>query len=109
MAKSNTPVVAVESVEAEIERLRAENANLKAKAGAQVVNRLSFRVSELGAVSVYGLGRFPVTLYREQWTRLLGISEDLKAFFVTNNSSLAQGKDDPRFASIRAARAAAGK
>ena len=49
---------------------------------------LSFKVSEKGAVSVYGLGRFPVTLYQEQWTRLLGVTEDLKEFIQQNSSKL---------------------
>jgi hypothetical protein len=72
--------------EGEIERLRAENAKLKqqmVKAGA-----LSFRVSEKGAVSVYGLGRFPVTLYQEQWDKLLGHVDELRRFIESNRASL---------------------
>ena len=49
---------------------------------------LSFKVSEKGAVSVYGLGRFPVTLYVEQWTKLLSNIDGLKAFIETNRSKL---------------------
>ncbi|MFY9674215.1 MAG: hypothetical protein WCB53_21755 [Terriglobales bacterium] len=49
---------------------------------------MEFRVSEKGGVSVYGLGRFPVTLYYEQWTRLLGAAEDLKAFLEENKAKL---------------------
>jgi hypothetical protein len=49
---------------------------------------MEFRVSEKGGVSVYGLGRFPVTLYYEQWTRLLGAAPDLKAFIEENKSKL---------------------
>jgi hypothetical protein len=49
---------------------------------------MEFRVSEKGGVSVYGLGRFPVTLYYEQWTRLLGAAEDLKVFLEENKSKL---------------------
>ena len=49
---------------------------------------MEFRVSEKGGVSVYGLGRFPVTLYYEQWTRLLGAVEDLKTFLEENKSKL---------------------
>ena len=49
---------------------------------------MEFRVSEKGGVSVYGLGRFPVTLYYEQWTRLLDASADLKAFIEDNKSKL---------------------
>ncbi len=70
----------------EIERLRAENARLKnqsVKSGA-----LSFKVSEKGAVSVYGLGRFPVTLYQEQWDKLLGQIDDLRGFIEANRASL---------------------
>ena len=49
---------------------------------------ISFKVSEKGAVSVYGLGRFPVTLYLEQWTKLLSHADDLKAFIEANRSKL---------------------
>ena len=71
----------VEELKAEIEKLKAQKD--KARTG-----ELSFKVSEKGAVSVYGLGRFPVTLYQEQWTRLLGVAEDLKKFIVENSSKL---------------------
>jgi hypothetical protein len=68
----------------ELERLKAENAALK---GGQ--NRgLSLRVSEKGGLSVYGLGRFPVTLYKEQWEKLLAMSEDIKAFIKANDAQL---------------------
>jgi hypothetical protein len=49
---------------------------------------LDFKVGEKGGVSVYGLGRFPVTLYYEQWNRLLGAAEDLKKFMEENKSKL---------------------
>jgi hypothetical protein len=49
---------------------------------------MEFRVSEKGGVSVYGLGRFPVTLYYEQWTRLLDASENLKQFLEENKDKL---------------------
>lgn len=49
---------------------------------------MEFRVSEKGGVSVYGLGRFPVTLYYEQWTRLLGAVPELKAFLEENKGKL---------------------
>ena len=65
-----------EDTKAELERLRAENAALKK--GKE--KGLSLKVSEKGAVSVYGLGRFPVTLYQEQWLRLLEMSEDIRRF-----------------------------
>ena len=75
-----------DNVNEEVARLRAENERLKqqsTKAGA-----LSFRVSEKGAVSVYGLGRFPVTLYQEQWDKLLAQVDDLRRFIEANRASL---------------------
>ena len=68
----------------ELERLRRENEALK-KGGARGV---SLKVSEKGGVSVYGLGRFPVTLYKEQWTRLLDMSDEIRAFIAANDSRL---------------------
>lgn len=73
-----------QDMKAELERLRAENSALK-KTSAK---GLSLKVSEKGALSVYGLGRFPVTLYKEQWNKLLGMSEDIKAFITANDSAL---------------------
>jgi hypothetical protein len=54
---------------------------------------LSFKVSEKGAVSVYGMGRFPVTLYYEQWVRLFAAAEDLTAFIEENKSKLKVKED----------------
>jgi hypothetical protein len=71
-------------MQAELERLRAENQALK-KTSAK---GLSLKVSEKGALSVYGLGRFPVTLYKEQWVKLLDMAEDIRAFIKANDSSL---------------------
>jgi hypothetical protein len=68
----------------ELERLRAENAALKKTSS----RGLSLKVSEKGALSVYGMGRFPVTLYKEQWIKLLEISEDILAFIKANESRL---------------------
>jgi len=73
-----------EDVRAELERLRAENEALKAK----VTRATSIKVSEKGAVSVYGLGRFPVTLYKEQWLKLLGMADDIRKFIAQNESRL---------------------
>jgi hypothetical protein len=73
-----------EEMQAEIERLRAENETLKKPARGQ----LSLRVSEKGALSVYGMGRFPVTLYREQWEKLLGMSDQIKQFIQDNDQQL---------------------
>lgn len=74
-----------EDLKAELERLKAENAALK-KAPARGV--LSLKVSEKGAVSVYGLGRFPVTLYKEQWLKLLGMTDEIRNFIKENDSRL---------------------
>ena len=73
-----------EELRAELERLRAENEALKRPSRGQ----MSLKVSEKGALSVYGLGRFPVTLYYEQWTRLLDAAEKLREFIEENKSKL---------------------
>ena len=75
-----------ESMQAELERLKAENEALKT--GRRATAGLSFKVSEKGAVSVYGMGRFPVTLYKEQWEKLFGASEQIKLFITENEGSL---------------------
>ena len=75
-----------EDMKAEIERLKAENEALKSKKSA--AGTLSMKVSEKGALSVYGMGRFPVTLYNEQWTKLMGITEEIKTFIKDNDSKL---------------------
>ena len=74
-----------EELHAEIERLRAENETLKKP---PVRGQMSLKVSEKGALSVYGLGRFPVTLYREQWEKLLGMSEEIRRFIHDNDAGL---------------------
>ncbi len=75
-----------EDMKAELDRLRAENEALKNKKSNS--GTLSMKVSEKGALSVYGMGRFPVTLYKEQWLKLLSITEELKAFIKENDSKL---------------------
>ena len=70
------------------EQLLAENAQLKKQVGSKQSGKLEFRVGEKGGVSVYGLGRFPVTLYYEQWIRLLDAAEELKDFMESNKSRL---------------------
>lgn len=76
--------MADEDLQAELARLRAENESLKQRRGGST----SIKVSEKGAVSVYGLGRFPVTLYQEQWQKLLGMGEDIKTFIEENKDKL---------------------
>ena len=76
--------MAEEDIQSELERLRAENAALKQKK----TGSASMKVSEKGAVSVYGLGRFPVTLYQEQWAKLLGMAPEIAAFIEENKDKL---------------------
>jgi hypothetical protein len=71
-------------MEAELERLRAENAQLKNKDKGGI----SLKVSAKGAVSLYGMGRFPVTLYKEQWLRILACAPAIEAFIRENESKL---------------------
>jgi hypothetical protein len=73
-----------EDIQAEVARLKAENERLKG----QQAKGLSLKVSEKGALSVYGLGRFPVTLYKEQWTKLLAMADDIKVFLAENDAKL---------------------
>ena len=76
--------MADEEMKTELERLRAENEALKRSSS----KGLSLRVSEKGAVSVYGLGRFPVTLYKEQWNRLLSLADHIREFIKENEAKL---------------------
>ena len=73
-----------EELKAEIDRLRAENESLKKPAR----GKMSLKVSEKGALSVYGLGRFPVTLYREQWEKLLAMADEIRKFIAANDGAL---------------------
>jgi hypothetical protein len=70
------------------EELLARIAELEKQSGGRKKGNLEFRVGEKGGVSVYGLGRFPVTLYYEQWIRLLDVSDDLRKFLEENKSKL---------------------
>jgi hypothetical protein len=70
------------------EELKARLAELEKQAGQRRAGALQFKVSEKGGVSVYGLGRFPVTLYYEQWVRLLDAANDLRSFLDENKSKL---------------------
>jgi hypothetical protein len=68
----------------ELERLRKENEALKKGASSTI----RMKVSEKGAVSIYGMGRFPVTLYKEQWLKLLDMSAEIRAFIAANETQL---------------------
>jgi hypothetical protein len=76
--------VADENPESELARLRAENEALRARTR----RGTHLRVSEKGGVSVYGLGRFPVTLYKEQWARLLDMADEIRAFIREHEAEL---------------------
>lgn len=71
-------------MKAELERLRAENTQLKNKN----TGGLSLKVSEKGAVSLYGMGRFPVTLYKEQWLRIIASAPEIETFIRENDAKL---------------------
>ena len=73
-----------EDLKDELERLRKENEALKKGASSNI----RMKVSEKGAVSIYGMGRFPVTLYKEQWLKLLDMSDDIRAFITANDAQL---------------------
>lgn len=79
------PSMTLEQLKAELAAAKAENAKLK---GQKSIGGISFKVSAKGAVSVYGLGRFPVTLYKEQWERVLAATESLTKFMAENVDSL---------------------
>ena len=73
-----------EEMLAELQRLRAENEQLKS----HKTSTISMKVSPKGAVSVYGLGKFPVTLYKEQWLRVLGVEKEIRAFIDEHEAEL---------------------
>ena len=73
-----------DELRAELERLKAENEALRNKRSGAV----SMKVSEKGGLSVYGLGRFPVTLYQEQWTKLLELADQIRAFIREHQGEL---------------------
>jgi hypothetical protein len=73
-----------EDLKIELERLKAENERLKNQRGRSV----TLKVSEKGGVSLYGLGRFPVTLYKEQWSKVLAMADEIKAFIKENDAQL---------------------
>ena len=73
-----------EDLKAELERLRRENDALKKGAA----KGISMKVSEKGGLSIYGLGRFPITLYKEQWTKLLDMSDEIRSFLISHDAEL---------------------
>ena len=73
-----------EEIKAELERLRQRKRCPKKG----VTAGIRMKVSEKGAVSIYGMGRFPVTLYKEQWLKLLDMSDDIRAFIAANETQL---------------------
>jgi len=73
-----------DEIKAELERLRTENEALKQRGE----KGLSLKVGQKGGVSVYGLGRFPVTLYKEQWVRLLDMADEIRGFIRENEARL---------------------
>jgi hypothetical protein len=76
--------MAEEDLKIELERLKAENERLKSQRGRSV----TLKVSEKGGVSVYGLGRFPVTLYKEQWSKVLAMADEIRAFIKEHDAEL---------------------
>ena len=79
------PTDSPDDMQAELARLRAENERLKT---GQTGARERITVSPKGGVSVYGLGRFPITLYQEQWLRLLAMGDAIRQFIVDHKSEL---------------------
>ena len=83
--------MADETAEERLARLEAENRELRAQIDQSKDAQLRLKVAEKGGLSVYGLGRFPVTLYKEQWVRLLDYSDEIRSF-LKENDSLLKGK-----------------
>jgi hypothetical protein len=79
--------MAEESVEEKLARLEAENQALKKQVDRKP-GELRLKVSEKGGLSIYGLGRFPVTLYKEQWSRLLDHADEIREFLKSNDQQL---------------------
>ncbi len=73
-----------EELREELEKLRKENQELKAFASKGV----RLKVSDKGGVSLYGLGRFPITLYKEQWLKILGMADDVRQFIQEHEAEL---------------------
>jgi hypothetical protein len=86
--------MADETAEQKLARLEAENKALREQVEQRRPGQLRLKVSEKGGLSVYGLGRFPVTLYKEQWIRLLDHAEEIKSFLKENDSLLKAKQQD---------------
>jgi len=83
------------------ECMRGASARQKTQSSEQGVSRLSLKVSEKGAVSLYGMGRFPVTLYKEQWLRILASAPEIEAFIRENDSKLkTRSSESPQYSSV---------
>ena len=80
--------MAEETPEQKLARIDAENRALREQIAERKPGQLRLKVSEKGALSVYGMGRFPVTLYKEQWVRLLDYADEIKAFLKNNDRQL---------------------
>jgi hypothetical protein len=80
--------MAEETPEQKLARLEAENRALREQIEERKPGQLRLKVSEKGALSIYGLGRFPVTLYKEQWIRLLDYADEIRSFIKANEQSL---------------------
>jgi hypothetical protein len=89
MSNVNTNTITLADLQAQLQAMKAENARLKADAAAPVkAGKLYPKVSQKGAVSLYGMGRFPVTLYPEQWAKIADAMEEIKSFIAENKASL---------------------
>ena len=84
------PMPSDEDLKAELDRLRAENERLKSRDK----RTTSLKISEKGGVSLYGLGRFPVTLYKEQWAKVLDMADEIRAFIKENEEKLKTKSDE---------------
>jgi hypothetical protein len=87
--------MAEETPEQKLARLEAENRALREQIEQKKPGQLRLKISEKGGVSVYGLGRFPVTLYKEQWTRLLDYADEIRSFIKDNDQVLKAKQRNP--------------
>lgn len=103
---SNVQNMTQEQVRAKLAELEAREAAIAKREAAAATAGTGMKITDLGAVSVYGLGRFPITLYLSQWERLIGMVDNVKAFITTHRDKLSTGAEDPRFLAARAKRKA---